>query len=418
VNRSTLRDRIVFPVVAIVAIVVIWSLPDFHPDPSAIGFAPVEAARGVVLAVEPMQLDPDDPFAEVEGEVLVRVTEGPRSGDDLRAFVALPYTQARAEDFSPGDEVIVTFTDQPQGGAFVAISERWRLPIVALFIVVFVVTIMAVGGWQGMRALLALALTVVVVVKILVPAILEGVPPVPLSIGIAGAVTIATILLTEGLDRVSLAAILGTIGGLAATAILSAVVGAAAAFSGSQAGELALVQVTPGEALDTRGLLLAAIIIGAVGVLDDMTVTQAATVGQLVARSGLRARALWRSAMHVGRAHIAATVNTLFMAYVGAALPGIVFLAVSAEPTLLTLNREVLALEVVRTLAGSLGIVLAMPLTTVIAIALIGRRSVGSTPAGVGDVPLVPGPMPAPIGGYQGVRPRALPTSRDHVERR
>jgi uncharacterized membrane protein len=417
VNPSTLRDRVVLPVVAIVAIVVIWSLPDVRSDPTDIGLAPVEAGRGVVLAVESMQLDPDDPFAEVEGEILVRIEEGPRSGEELRAFVALPYTQAKAEDFAPGDEVIVTFTEQLQGGAFVAVSERWRLPVIALFLIIFAVTIAAVGGWQGLRALLALVLTVVVVVKILVPAILEGVPPVPLAIAIAAGVTVTTILLTEGLNRVSLAAVLGTIGGLAVTAVLSAVVGLAADISGSSAGEVFFVQFASGGSLDTRGLLLASIIIGAVGVLDDMTVTQAATVEQLVARSGLRAGALWHSALRIGRAHVAATVNTLFMAYVGAALPGIVLLAVAAEPTILTLNREVLALEVVRTLAGSLGIVLAMPLTTAIAIALIGRRPMAATPVDVGDTPGVLG-MPAPSGGYQAVRPRALPTVRDDVERR
>jgi hypothetical protein len=89
--------------------------------------------------------------------------------------------------------------------------------------------------------------------------------------------------------------------------------------------------------------------------------------------------------MRVGRSHIAATVNTLFMAYVGASLPVIVFLGVSAQPTLLTLNREIFALEVVRTVAGSLGIVLAMPLTTAIAIVLIGRRPVDGRASHHGD---------------------------------
>ena len=112
--------------------------------------------------------------------------------------------------------------------------------------------------------------------------------------------------------------------------------GLAADISGSSAGEVFFVQFASGGSLDTRGLLLAAIIIAAVGVLDDMTVTQAATVEQLVARSGLRAGALWHSALRIGRAHVAATVNTLFMAYEGAALPGIVLLAVATEPTILS----------------------------------------------------------------------------------
>jgi uncharacterized membrane protein len=122
-------------------------------------------------------------------------------------------------------------------------------------------------------------------------------------------------------------------------------------------------------------VLLAAIILGAVGVLDDVTVTQAATVEEFAARTAASARTLWRRATRVGRSHIAATTNTLFMAYVGASLPALVFIIVVAEPTLLTLNREILALEVVRTLVGSIGIILAMPLTTIAAAIVFGRRS-------------------------------------------
>jgi uncharacterized membrane protein len=184
-------------------------------------------------------------------------------------------------------------------------------------------------------------------------------------------ITAVTILLSEGLRRTSLAAILGAFGGLGVTAALAALVGLTAAFSGAPAGELAFFELSPGVTLDLRGLLLAAIIVGTVGVLDDMTVTQAATVAELAARTGLRGRALVASAFRLGRSHIAATVNTLFMAYVGAALPALVLLAVSTEPVLLTLNREVLALEVVRTITGSLGIVIAMPITTAVAAMLV-----------------------------------------------
>jgi uncharacterized membrane protein len=121
-------------------------------------------------------------------------------------------------------------------------------------------------------------------------------------------------------------------------------------------------------------VLLAAIILGAVGVLDDVTVTQAATVDEFAHKSRHTPGVLWQRAMRVGRSHIAATTNTLFMAYVGASLPAIIFIVAVAEPPLLTLNRESLGLEIVRTLVGSIGIVLAMPLTTLIAALVFGRR--------------------------------------------
>ena len=305
--------------------------------------------------------------------MLVRVTEGPRAGDELRAFVALPSTYVASEDFAPGDEIVVSWSELPDGPAFVSVAERWRAPAIAILLIVFVVAVVAVAGWHGVRALIALLLTIVVTVRVLIPLILRDVPPVPVALVLAAVITTFTILLSEGLSRTSLAAILGAFGGLAVTATVAAFIGVAAAFSGAPAGELAIFEVEPGRTLDLSGLLLAAIIIGSVGVLDDMTITQATTVDELAKRSALRGRALWSSALRLGRSHIAATTNTLFMAYVGASLPALVLLVLAAEPLVLTANREVLALEVVRTLAGSLGIVLAMPITTVIA-TLMARR--------------------------------------------
>ena len=410
VRASSLRERVAFPIVVLVAIVVIWALPGASADPTDAGFAPVQAFRGTVVEVIPFEFDLDDPNARVEGDILVRLTEGPRSGETVRAFVTMPTTTASTSEFGSGDEVIVTFTDDFDGSSFVGVSERWRLPAVLALVIVFALVIVVVGGWQGVRALLSLTLTIVVAIKVLVPALLEGIPPVPLAIAIAGLITIVSILLTEGFDRWSLAAILGTIGGLAVTAIVSLAFGGGAGITGSGAGDLFFVELPSGEGLDVRGILMAAIIIGAVGVLDDMTVTQASAVEQLASRAALRGRDLWSSSLRVGRSHVAATVNTLFLAYVGASLPALVLLVLVAEPALLTLNRELLALEIGRTLAGSLGIVLAMPLTTIIAIAFVGRSDIAIPPQPVALPPVEVSANPDPPGMLVSplVRPRSV----------
>jgi uncharacterized membrane protein len=319
-------------VVGLAAVVLIWLLPDIRANTVPEGFEPISAYRGVVVLVDEVVFDETDPLAEPEGNILVRLTEGPRAGEELRAFLALPSTYVSAADLDPGDEIIVTYTEQPEGPVFVSVAERWRLPALAILVALFALAIVAVAGWQGVRALLALALTIVVTVKLLVPAILQDIPPVPLALVVAGGITVVTILLSEGVSRTSLAAILGAVVGLALTAVVSALIGIAAGFSGAPAGELAFFEVRPGETLDLSGLLLAAIMIGSVGVLDDMTVTQAATVEELAGRTGLRGRALWSSALRLGRSHIAATTNTLFMAYVGASLPALVLLMLAAEP--------------------------------------------------------------------------------------
>jgi uncharacterized membrane protein len=252
------------------------------------------------------------------------------------------------------------------------------MPVLGLLVLLFALTMIVVGGWQGLRALIALGLTIVLVVKLFVPLILEGVPPVPLAVGLAAIVTITTVLLTEGWTRVGGVAIAGTVGGLLITAVLAGLTAGAASFGEVVVGQIAYFELPSGELLDGGAVLLAAIILGAVGVLDDVTVTQAATVDEMAHKHPHGTGALWQRGMRVGRSHIAATTNTLFMAYVGASLPAIIFIIAVAEPPLLTLNRETLGLEVVRTLVGSIGIVLAMPLTTLIAARVFARGPVGT----------------------------------------
>jgi uncharacterized membrane protein len=359
---------------AVVAIVGIWSLPEVAAPRVDLGLSPVEAWRGQVVDPAPGPGDPSDELSGY-GEVVVRLSDGPRAGEALRAFVTLQSTDASPEDFRMGDEVIVTFTDDVEGTAFAAVSERWRLPLLSALVLLFVLVMTVVGGWQGVRALVALGFTIVLVIRIFVPSLVAGAAPVPLAVAIAAVVTVTAILVTEGFGRISLAAILGTIGGLLITAAISVIISLAGAFGGTPAGDLAFVTFESGQSIDVRGVLLAAIILGAVGVLDDVTVSQAATVAELADGAAMAPQALWDSAMRIGRSHIAATTNTLFMAYVGASLPALVLLLLAAQPVMLAVNREVLALEVVRTLAGSIGIILAMPLTTLIAAVIFGERA-------------------------------------------
>ena len=362
---------------AVLAIIALWLMPDIRTEEVEAGMQPREAWRGVVVDPEPPPPDPDDELSGF-GQIVVELSEGPREGEQVRAFVQLQSTDASRADFDTGDEVVVTVTDDFDGSEFYAVAERYRLPVLGLLVLVFAITMILVGGWQGLRAVVALGLTIVLVAKLFIPLLLDGYPPVALAIGLALLVTVASILLTEGVTRVGAVAIAGTIGGLLITAVLAALVTGAAEFSNTSVGELAYIVFPSGQSFDAGGILLAAIIIGAVGVLDDVTVTQAATVDELTSRSRHSVPRLYRRAMRVGRSHIAATTNTLFMAYVGAGLPALLFIIVIADPTLLTLNREVLALEVVRTLVGSVGIILAMPLTTIMAAWVFGHRGEGA----------------------------------------
>jgi uncharacterized membrane protein len=232
-----------------------------------------------------------------------------------------------------------------------------------------------VGGTLGIRSLIALGFTLGVVVKLVVPLLLRGVDPILLAVVGGAGVTTVTLLLTEGASRVTLASIAGVSVALLLTAALAAAFTGLAEFTALQGSEeIAFLIPLIGDRVDLGGILLAATVFGALGVLDDVTVTQAATVEQLHrTRPEADRGQLAGRAMHVGRSHIGATVNTLVLAYLGVGLPLLLLFALSAQDPLMVLNSEIVAVEVIRALVGSIGIVAAVPLTTAIAAWLIVR---------------------------------------------
>ncbi len=355
--------------IALVGLVLL--LPDLTPVVQG-GDSTVTAYHGRIesIVTPSGEADPDSPPVTM---AKVTYLEGPQAGQTVDAYLVGPGGAQSVADYKPGDEVVVTISASPDAGTpFVSVSDRWRLPVLGWLVALFALAVVAVGGWHGVRALVALGLTIAVIVKVLLPLLVAGYPPVALAVVTASGVTVLTILLTEGLRRSSLAAILGTTGALAITGLLAAAATAALGFTYIAGSDLAFFTLPDGRGLDLRGVLLAAMILGAVGVLDDVTVTQAVLVDELAAAGGIEGSHLVVRAMTVGRSHIAATVNTLFLAYVGAGLPLLVVLLVSRQPAALVFNDEVIVTEIVRTLVGSLGIVAAIPLTTFIASALRG----------------------------------------------
>ena len=373
-RRTAPLRLLVLPAVSGVLLLLVLALPNLGPPVTGPEVLTANQAR-IVALLDPHRPDPEGQGGGFLPNARIVLLDGPRAGEVIEAYLQGPGGQQDNTGYRTGEDVVVTFNVNSEGSpVFVAVQDRWRLPQLGLLALVFGLAVVVVGGWRGLRALLALALTVAVVIRILVPLLLQGVPPIPVAVVLATAITILTVGLTEGFSRASVAAILGTAGALSLTALLAAATIAATGFSNAVGQELIYLQVTPGVGLDLRGLLLAAFILGAIGVLDDVTVTQAAAVEELVKHGGLRGRRLYASAFNVGRSHIAATVNTLFLAYLGASLPLLVLFAAGRQPTSLILNSELVAIEIVRTLVGSLGIVAAVPLTTLIAVWLTSRN--------------------------------------------
>ncbi len=279
-----------------------------------------------------------------------------------------------------GQRVRLAVSSAPGTEPVYGVSDiRRELPL-AVLAGAFVLAVLLFGRWQGLRALLGLALSAVLIVVFLVPSILAGQDPVAVALVAGVAIMIATLYLSHGPSPKTTAAVVGTALALALTVGLAWVVVQVASLTGLSSEEARLVNLEVGG-VSFRGLLLAGIVLGGLGVLDDVTTSQASIVFEL-ARADPRASfgRLTAGALAVGRDHVAATVNTLFLAYVGAALPLVILFSLAVDPLPVVLTSEVVAVEIVRTLVGSIGLIAAVPLTPALA-AVLARGEVAGEPA-------------------------------------
>ncbi len=274
--------------------------------------------------------------------------------------------------YKTDDRVQVAQIIRPDGGEVYYITEPDRLGALIALLALFIVVIVAVSRWKGLRSLLGMAISFYVITQFILPLILAGRDPVLVSVIGAFGLLAITQYLIYGWSLKTHAAVAGILISLIITGGLASIFVDAARLSGFGAEEVSFLQVAAGS-INPRGLLLAGILIGAIGVLDDLTISQASSVFELSrANRALGLRELYRRAMNIGQDHIASTVNTLVLAYVGASLPLLLLFAVYPQPFGQIVNREFVTEEVVRTLVGSLGLVSAVPITTLLACVLVG----------------------------------------------
>jgi len=269
--------------------------------------------------------------------------------------------------YQVGDQVIVTYTKDNEGNDVFYITDFVRRKPLFWLLLIFVAMALVVGRWQGGSSLLGMGVSFLVIFKFILPQILAGNDPVLTAIFGSLVIIPATFLLSHGVNRKTLMAVLGTLISLVVTGVLAIVFAGLTKLSGFSSEEAGFLQAYKPGLINMKGLLLAGIIIGLIGVLDDITISQAAVVQQLKnANEKLKTKELYRQAMAVGKDHIASMVNTLILVYAGAALPLLILFVDNPHPFLEVINYEIIAEEVVRTLVGSIGLILAVPITTFI----------------------------------------------------
>jgi len=304
----------------------------------------------------------------------LEIRSGSLEGQELTVeYGSLVFTN-ESRLFRKGDRVLVERTRTMEGGDVFHVTDYVRSSSLFWLTILFIVATVLLNGWQGLRSLMGMGVSLVVIGGFIVPQILDGRNPV--LVAVLGSVIMMgiSLYLVYGWNSKTHVAVAGLLLSLMVTGLLAVWAVNWSRLSGFGAEEAGFLQVA-GVQLDTRGLLLAGIIIGTLGALDDIAIGQASTISELAkANPSLTRRALFAHGMTVGRDHIAAMVNTLLLAYVGAALPLVLMFTVFAEPLGFTINREIIAEEIVRTLVGSLGLLAGVPLTSVIA-AYAARRS-------------------------------------------
>lgn len=365
-------------ILAVVVAVLLWpyfssaKLPDIQM--STLGEGTVRAE--VVQIIEEGSIDLGG-HQQAYQVARVNILEGTYAGIVME--VDYGKRQVRSDDYrlNVGDRIMISISKTPDNVVNAYFVDFIRTTPLLLLTALFSISILVISRWKGLRSLLSMAFSLYVIIRYIIPHILAGEDPLLVSI-IGSAILLGvTLYLTYGWNLKSHAAVIGMIFVLLLTGGLSALFIVLTRLNGSGDENTMFLMQMLDTPINLRGLFLGGLIIGALGVLDDLVTTQASAVFELHhANPMLGFGGLYRSAMRIGQDHVAATVNTLVLAYAGVSLPMFLMFSLGRGDYRYLVNFSFIAEEIVRTLVGSLGLIAAVPLTTAIAIwlALYGDR--------------------------------------------
>lgn len=343
-------------VAIVVGLIVLWPTDTPELDLSEIGFADeVVRAETVTATVGPCSYDP-----ALECRMFhLNLIEEP-VGDT--AILEFP-DEVGQPDLVEGDIVYLAVSRLEGGLVDYQYADQDRTGLLSALTLIFATAVIALGRLRGVAALAGLVVSIAVLLWFILPAIISGEDAVLVALVGGGAIAMVSLYLAHGYNPLTHVAALGAFSALALTTALSWLSVEVANFSGLVSEEAFFLLSIPD--LDLSGLLLAGIVLGAIGALDDVTVTQASAVWEVHrANPTLGSSELYESGLRVGRDHIVSTVNTLLLAYAGASLPLLIFFTLADQSFGFIAGSEVVALEIVRTLVGSIGLVAAVPVTT------------------------------------------------------
>ena len=352
---------------------VLWPSVDIGSGLGDLGFGS-EFYDAEVLDVGTAPCAGTEPSDEIRCEdITLRLLQGPDEGGTTSLNFASDNTTTPR--FEIRDRIIVSRQADAEPGFEYAFADRNRKPVMLSLAAVFAIAVVVLGRLRGLAALAGLVVSFVVLLRFVIPSIVAGDSPLVVAVVGSAAIAFLAIYLAHGFSALTTVALLGTLGALAVTVAAAQLFVSLADFSGFGSEEAIFLNVAQG-AINLNGLLLGGIVIGALGAIDDMTVTQASIVSELrEADPGMARGPLFAAAMRVGRDHVASTVNTLALAYAGASMPLLILFVLAQQSLGTVANGETVATEILRTLVGSLGLVVAVPLTTWLAVWAVSPRT-------------------------------------------
>lgn len=275
-----------------------------------------------------------------------------------------------------GDKAyILKVTRSEDGKDIFTLRDPYRLDTIVYLAIAFLVLVVIFGGMQGIRGLLSLAGSLILISYVLLPGILNGLSPIWLTVGVSSLIIILGSYITHGFNRTTSAAVIGMIVTVLVTGLLAHIVVQTAVLTGFESDEAIYLNMSTEGRIDFLGLLLGGILIGLLGVLYDVAIGQAISVEELLnIDPKVGKRYLYKRVLRIGREHIGALINTLAIAYVGVSLPLLLLFYQTTMDPLVVINKEIFAAEIVRTLVGSIGLILAVPITTLIAVFVVRAR--------------------------------------------
>lgn len=334
-------------------------------------------------------------------KAVIEVESGPDQGTRFTEIVQPDQTRRYTE----GQGVVLAYAPNAPAGERYSVTDVTRGFPLSLLAGIFAVAVIVVGRMRGVMALVALVVSFGVLTLFILPAILRGHDPLLVAVVGGSAIMLAALYMCHGVNARTSVAVLGTLCSLFLIGLLGSVFVDRAHLTGNTSDETGVIHALYPH-IEIKGVLLAGIIIGSLGVLDDVTVTQVAAVWELKdADPGISRRRLYAAGMRIGRDHIASVVNTLVMAYAGAALPLLLLFSIARSGVARVASSELVAEEIVRTLVGSIGLVASVPLTTALAALVVSadRRSPGAAGA--------PGAVAGAGGGAAGTGPASAPAT-------